>query len=408
MATLARNYSENPTPSAAASLEAQFMDYIYFSQQVQHTNNPSGGYATGGLGEPKFNVDGTPFTGPWGRPQRDGPALRALTLIKFLKAYNSSHPTFWTGQPASPLLSLLYDSKLPTNSIIKADLEYVAHNWQETGFDLWEEVNGSHFFTSMAQMASMKEGRDLAYAFGDPGAGDFYDLQYKALGQFMGSFWDAGKNHLIETLGTSRSGLDCALPLGAIHGEVDDPGALYQSWTDEVLVSTLDLIQDAKTRFPINSAAASSGDPLAGVGVGRYPEDVYDGDGTTGGNPWFLCTTSISEVVYRAVSHFSQQGWLSVSELGEQFYGYIYPGLGTGNYTATSGPEFNQTLQKLMTFGDNFLSVVQTHAASTGSLSEEFDHNTGFERGARDLTWSYGSFLEAAAWRTKAQASLGK
>ncbi len=38
-----------------------------------------------GLGEPKYNIDGTSFDCPWGRPQNDGPALRALAMIKFAR-----------------------------------------------------------------------------------------------------------------------------------------------------------------------------------------------------------------------------------------------------------------------------------------------------------------------------------
>jgi glucoamylase len=37
--------------------------------------NPSGTVATGGLGEPKFNIDGSAFTGSWGRPQRGSSML---------------------------------------------------------------------------------------------------------------------------------------------------------------------------------------------------------------------------------------------------------------------------------------------------------------------------------------------
>ena len=38
-------------------------NYANVQAQIQGTFNPSGGFATGGLGEPKFMVDGTPFTG---------------------------------------------------------------------------------------------------------------------------------------------------------------------------------------------------------------------------------------------------------------------------------------------------------------------------------------------------------
>lgn len=58
-------------------------EYIDAQAHIQTVSNPSGGLSTGGLGEPKFNVDETAFTGAWGRPQRDGPALRATALIAF-------------------------------------------------------------------------------------------------------------------------------------------------------------------------------------------------------------------------------------------------------------------------------------------------------------------------------------
>lgn len=58
-------------------------EYINAQAYIQTISNPSGDLSSGGLGEPKFNVDETAFTGSWGRPQRDGPALRATALIAF-------------------------------------------------------------------------------------------------------------------------------------------------------------------------------------------------------------------------------------------------------------------------------------------------------------------------------------
>jgi glucoamylase len=57
-------------------LEPTIKNYVSAQAKLQVVQNPSGGLSTGGLAEPKFNVDGTAFTGAWGRPQRDGPALR--------------------------------------------------------------------------------------------------------------------------------------------------------------------------------------------------------------------------------------------------------------------------------------------------------------------------------------------
>jgi glucoamylase len=58
--------------------------FINSQAHIQTVSNPSGGLSGGGgLAEPKFNADETAFTGSWGRPQRDGPALRATALISF-------------------------------------------------------------------------------------------------------------------------------------------------------------------------------------------------------------------------------------------------------------------------------------------------------------------------------------
>lgn len=52
-----------------SNLESILKAYVESQEKLQHVDNPSGGIDSGGLGEPKFNVDLTPFTGEWGRPQ---------------------------------------------------------------------------------------------------------------------------------------------------------------------------------------------------------------------------------------------------------------------------------------------------------------------------------------------------
>jgi glucoamylase len=60
-------------------------DYVHAQAKLQIVSNPSGTFLPAGLGlaEPKYQVDGTRFNGAWGRPQRDGPALRAIALMTF-------------------------------------------------------------------------------------------------------------------------------------------------------------------------------------------------------------------------------------------------------------------------------------------------------------------------------------
>ena len=63
-------------PVRAAALFRQIWDYLSFSRQNQLAATLTG------LGEPKFEADGRPFNDDWGRPQNDGPALRAITAIR--------------------------------------------------------------------------------------------------------------------------------------------------------------------------------------------------------------------------------------------------------------------------------------------------------------------------------------
>jgi glucoamylase len=68
-----------------SSLQSIIEDYLHAQAVIQTIINPSGSLYTGaGLGEPKFNINVTAFKGSWGRPQRDGPALRAIALMNYI------------------------------------------------------------------------------------------------------------------------------------------------------------------------------------------------------------------------------------------------------------------------------------------------------------------------------------
>lgn len=55
---------------SSASLRTLIDEFVEAEGTQQQVSNPSGTVSTGGLGEPKFNIDETAFTGAWGRPQR--------------------------------------------------------------------------------------------------------------------------------------------------------------------------------------------------------------------------------------------------------------------------------------------------------------------------------------------------
>lgn len=414
MNTIVDLYAENPSSALSSRLSTILDAYASLQRDLQHTSNPSGSFEDlSGLGEPKFKVDGTPFTGSWGRPQRDGPALRALTLMRYLREYNATHPSLWSSNEATDFYSLYYEAEMPPRSVIKADLEYVSHFWNESSFDLWEETEGLHFFNLMVSARSLREGSKLAKAFGDFGAAEWYLEQAGRIERLLSKFWNPKKGHLVETLWSKRSGLDCGLLLGSLHAlptQDQEEAAVFQPWSDEILVSLLALTNDQRDRFPINSSPSPDQDASApafeGTGLGRYPEDVYDGYGTSnrGGNPWFLCTSSAAEILFRSASHFATSSQLTISSTSLPFYAALLATSSLDIQPGTFGPSdtvFHSVIEHLQIAGDSFLDVVKTHVDAEGSMSEQFDRVTGYMRGARDLTWSYGAFLQAVRARRR-------
>lgn len=367
------------------SLEGYLRDYVNESQKLQHSNNPSGGYTTGGIGEPKFHVNGSPYTGGWGRPQNDGPAIRATVLIAFANKLIEKGET-------SYVKTRLYDGKLPTDSVIKADLEHVANNWQKNNFDLWEEVNAIHFFTFMVQRRALLEGATLADKLGDSGAATWYRSQANAIGARLPSFWNGA--FINEHQGISyRSGTDCATLLGAIHGNGAKGYGLYEPVSDEILLSLEKLVSVMKPLYSINS------NPNVGTAIGRYPEDVYDGVGTSKAHPWFICTATTADILYQARNAHQKNGFVKITSLNVNFYKKWVSGASVGASYAAGSSEFKAITDGLTAYGDSFLARVKLHAATNGDLSEQFNRDTGFQEGAKKLTWSYASFVGAKASR---------
>ncbi|MFN8847076.1 MAG: glycoside hydrolase family 15 protein, partial [Bdellovibrionales bacterium] len=75
-------------------------------------------------GEPKFLLNALPYTGEWGRPQNDGPALRSLVMTEWaFQLIQDGRIEFVKNE--------MYRPELPANAIIKSDLEFTARTWQE-------------------------------------------------------------------------------------------------------------------------------------------------------------------------------------------------------------------------------------------------------------------------------------
>ncbi len=89
------------------------------------------------LGDVRVSLDGTFDPFGWGRPQNDGQALRAITLIDIYKAVDDQ----------SVRQKILW--------CLERDLDYVAQHYPDVCFDLWEEtLAAKHYHTREAQAGS--------------------------------------------------------------------------------------------------------------------------------------------------------------------------------------------------------------------------------------------------------------
>ncbi|WP_454782964.1 glycoside hydrolase family 15 protein [Legionella sp. WA2022007384] len=345
----------------AFGYKERLFNYISWSQKLQHQYDPLPGQDI--LGEPKFYINGYPFDGSWGRPQNDGPALRASVLIRFAQQLLDDDETEY-------VQANLYNNNLDPNSmgVIKMDLEYTAHHWSDKNYDLWEEAYGYHFFTAMAQQKALYEGAALARRLNDNEAAVYYEQQAKLIDIRLTQHLDPVHKTIQATLfphpGPQKTlELDSSIILGILFNLQKDgalaPDSIYVQNTVEALY------EQFNSMFPINKN--HSGEIL----FGRYPGDTYDGYQTNSiGNPWFILTATMAEYYYTLADH------LPLNKINKS------------------------TIVKHIQVGDNYLKLIKKYGKDM-KLSEQINLNTGVQQGASSLTWSYVAVLRAIELRDK-------
>ncbi|KAI0409703.1 carbohydrate-binding module family 20 protein [Xylaria palmicola] len=364
-------------------LEVHIENFIRSQAIVQTVANPSGTFLPNGagLGEPKYNVDLARYNGAWGRPQRDGPALRAIALITYSN-WLVSH-----GQKQK--------AKTVVWPVISNDLSYVGQYWNSTGFDLWEEVQGSSFFTTQNQLRALVEGEALARTLGVQCTGCDQAPQVACF--LHESFWNG--EYFVANINSEdgRTGKDANTLLGSISvfdlsAKCDD--ASIQPCNSRALSNFkafVDSFRDAAL-YPINEGVPQT----EGIALGRYTEDVY-----FTGNPWYLITTGAAEYLYDAVAQWKAQGYIIIDKTSIAFFQDIYPAAQAKTYRpAGKHSEFPSILKAVSKYADSFVAVVEKYAPADGSLAEQFNKTAPFNpASAADLTWSYAAFVSMAERR---------
>ncbi len=347
----------NRDPEKAKYFNQLLKDYAALSRQNQ----------TAYIGEPIYEVNGMVFLGPWGRPQNDGPALRAIALIEWANQLLDQGETAYVRDH-------LYQAAMPPNSVIKVDLEYVSWHWADPCFDLWEEVKANHFYTKMVQRKSLLLGAQLARRLNDKSASDWYELQAGFIEKSILTHLSENQDmigaslNFTEGLNSKVSNLDISVILGVLHGGYDK----FFNASYLPVQKTFDRLKNVFAQiYPVNQNHLNMG-----IALGRYPEDIYAGTNFNGGNPWVLSTLAGAEYSYRVAAQTAAQDVVRA--------------------------------QKWIQLGDDFVQRVQFHANADGSLSEQIDRYGGFMTSARDLTWNYSAVMTTLWARQESQKTLLK
>ncbi|OJK02271.1 hypothetical protein ASPACDRAFT_1879587 [Aspergillus aculeatus ATCC 16872] len=358
-----------------ASIERILQQFVTSQATQQTISNPSGSLTDGtGLGEPKFHVNITEFTEAWGRPQRDGPPLRASALIAYGNHLVAHGKTALAKANIWP--------------IVRNDLAYVAQYWNETTFDLWEEVRGSSFFTTAVQHKALVEGQAFAEAI-------LCHLQ---------QYWDGTAAAVISNIPKSgRSGLDANSILAAVHtfdpeASCDDGssegggGGTFQPCSARALSNHKHVVDSFRSLYKVNQGRGAG----TAAAVGRYVEDIYQG-----GHPWYLTTLAAAEQLYDALYQWDRQGVIEVTAVSAPFFVDLIRDIVPGSYPRASDG-YATICDAVRRYADGFVAVVQQFTPADGGLAEQYDRITGQPVSAVDLTWSFAAFLTATARRSGA------
>lgn len=230
----------------------------------------------------RVNPDGTLDITGWARPQHDGPALRALALMRWGVADDEAA------------------------ALIAADLAFVRHRARKPCFDIWEEEKGLHYYTLAVSRAALALGADLLDARGGKEQAAACRAEADAVALLLDGYWRP-EGFIASRAAPSPKQLDASVLLAINHAGIA-PDAKAMTTLDRLAALFAGL-------YPINRGRGAPA-------LGRYEADRY-----FGGNPWVLTTLAAAELCYRAGDLARGDGFLETvqaftpgsGDLSEQF-----------------------------------------------------------------------------------------
>src|SRR5271170_1843672 len=316
------------------------------------------------LAEARFNPDGTLDIAKWARPQHDGPALRALVVLRFLRGRVFEDAA----------------TNLRARRLVDVDLRFTRQRWREPSFDIWVEEIGHHYYTRLVQRAPLSDGADWLQESGDATQALACREASREIADGLGDHWDEAKGFYLSRVGASPGGakeLDIAVILGVIHARRSDgPHSVH----DPKAGKTLDRLERLFAQeYPINASRP----PDRGVAMGRYQGDSY-----YSGGAYYFATLGAAEFYYR---------------LAEGLANRRAPDTSVESDLTPDRPDPPETH---VLRGDQFMATVRAYSPASGELSEQFDRVDGHQTSSKNLAWSHAALITAVAARRAAVRAL--
>jgi len=316
--------------------------------------------------EARYNPDGTLDVLKWGRPQLDGPAFRALAVMRFLRRH---------GGPAE------------ARRLVEEDITFTMRHAGEESFDIWEERRCADYYTRSLQARALSEAADLVSREGDAGRADEMRAAAMRLEGLLDGHWSperhAYRSAAGETAATDRD-IDFAVVLAAIHAA--RPSGAHSVLDPHMQATLATLCTVFSTDYAINRAR-----PDAAPAMGRYRGDVYQSGGA-----FYFSTLGAAEFHYRLAEALRPGRLGNISENAA-----FRTQAGVARKV---GPASEVDAVRLVARGDAFMDTVHRFTPADGALSEQFDQTDGRQTSARHLAWSYAAFITATAARRRAIA----
>jgi|GEM_PF-247045 len=351
----------------------------------------------------RVNADGTLDISSWARPQHDGPALRALALVRWLRsevwraagdrgsarkppgsAPERSAPQTpvdgSVGEPApDPALDPAFEAAA---TLLRQDLAFTRAHWREPCFDVWEEELGSHYYTLCVAAAALDEGADWLDARGAAAEAQACRADAAAIRDRLDGYWLAEegfyRSRLLASGERSSKELDISVVLAAIHADAPGPRHSVRDPRIHATLARLDALFEAE--YPINRNRPAARAPA----LGRYKGDVY-----YSGGAYYFSTLGAAELCFRAAAAAAQAGANGARAAEPP---------GAAGTTQTS----DTNVRALIASGDAYLETVRAFTPPSGDLSEQFDQRSGEQTSAKHLAWSYAAFITCVAARRAA------